>query len=694
MNIIASSHTKTSETFLDYQRAWSNKATELSTWAKKNLIIRRDCYGRYYTKDGGVHQMCQKEYFTDQLLNLHFSLQRTFGSYAIQPGTNLVKWCAYDLDNHTHDDDVVYANKTFVHRILIKSLHFGLQPLAEDCGDGSWHVWYLWNEAIPARTARQFLYWLKDDITGDCEVFPKQDTITNYGNFLRMPGKHSKDERTSSFVDASKRYAKGEESVEYLLSFKSQSPSLIPEEAHQFIIPKKILTNTQDVQGKEIILGENWMESFEGDFRTLRVKDLFEAHNLLVSEDDEKYTIICPWVDDHTTGNDGTCIFHKKGYFPAFSCLHGHCEGRTFKDICAYFGRDEIDKYCEKHFTAAILKSQVKSQVLIEELEPELPKEETELPKPDTKKRLKPWTLTEMWAYKSKSRILIPDMMISGTHTLFSGREKKGKTHWLTNFISDLLANGLVCGHSVDPLPILYLDWEMGIDLFKGYYLQGFPGVDDPLFTNADSNFNYYSRDGGLLPSHLTTELLDEIIKEWKQPGIIINDTVRASFQGDKNVSKEPGWENQASTVGSVLRPITDWCHLSGWNLVSVHHHNKQGNYSGSTEFGASVDATWDFCQYDSDESNRILKVIGRGVSSSIKFHFEDGRYYLSQDKDEIEPWIITQYTDSAERPSFNKLKEWAIKDHAEKKVKFGWHAMHKVHKKMVKENRLPGSVP
>ena len=297
------------------------------------------------------------------------------------------------------------------------------------------------------------------------------------------------------------------------------------------------------------------------------------------------------------------------------------------------------------------------------------------------------WTLTDLWNYKSKRKPLIPNLLISGTHTLFSAREKKGKTHWLTNFISDWITLGMVCEHSVEPIPMIYLDFEMGIDMFKGFYMDAFPTLDNPSFSSAESNFVYRSHDDGLLPQSLTIKFLEEVAAQWNRPGMIFIDTVRGAFSADP-LAKDAGWENNASIIGHMLRPITSWCHLSGWNCVSVHHHNKQGSYSGSTEFGASVDATWDFHAYEESDA-RVLKVMGRGVSSTLHFDFTEGRYaYTSQAKKrEVENWIAEKYGN--EGMSLNALKQIHKQERDSNVIQFGVNKLQDVHKTMEIEKAI-----
>jgi hypothetical protein len=75
------------------------------------------------------------------------------------------------------------------------------------------------------------------------------------------------------------------------------------------------------------------------------VADLLHAQGRVLDVDrDGALAIACPWVEEHTTGEDGdgsTVWFpagsngHAKGHF---KCLHGHCEGRSDGDFFAAVG--------------------------------------------------------------------------------------------------------------------------------------------------------------------------------------------------------------------------------------------------------------------------------------------------------------------------------------------------------------------
>ena len=81
---------------------------------------------------------------------------------------------------------------------------------------------------------------------------------------------------------------------------------------------------------------------FKGDFKFLDMVKLADVLNLapeLLNAEDSKYAIICPWQSEHTetaqADTSSTVIYQKElgTHWPAFKCLHSHCETREIKDV-------------------------------------------------------------------------------------------------------------------------------------------------------------------------------------------------------------------------------------------------------------------------------------------------------------------------------------------------------------------------
>ena len=95
-----------------------------------------------------------------------------------------------------------------------------------------------------------------------------------------------------------------------------------------------------------------------------------------------------------------------------------------------------------------------------------------------------------------------------------------------------------------------------------------------------------------------------------------------------------PQWEHDHSVIGNLLRPLTSWCHKTGWTLNFIHHTNKAGILSGSTEIMAAVDSVWEFERIKDardakkDTRNIVVRIKGRmPAQDPFYMTFDGGRY-------------------------------------------------------------------
>jgi hypothetical protein len=91
----------------------------------------------------------------------------------------------------------------------------------------------------------------------------------------------------------------------------------------------------------------------QGDYATLDVIGWFLAHGAYVRQiAGNVHGVRCPWSDEHTTPSpiDGgdTVIFEGDGSWPGFHCKHGHCEGRTIRDVLSIW--PDADQFCDRAF--------------------------------------------------------------------------------------------------------------------------------------------------------------------------------------------------------------------------------------------------------------------------------------------------------------------------------------------------------
>jgi len=154
---------------------------------------------------------------TDDIL-LHMQGAETYGIYPIGKD-NAVKLVCFDVDLPKNfaelEEDALVTNKCSllpqVKNICTTSLDVlrdysfdSRGILIEDTGGRGYHVWFFFESPIPAVNARKFAYSILVKAKVQCEVFPKQDEVTEgeYGNLIKLPlGLHKKYNRYSNFID-------------------------------------------------------------------------------------------------------------------------------------------------------------------------------------------------------------------------------------------------------------------------------------------------------------------------------------------------------------------------------------------------------------------------------------------------------------------------------------------------------------
>jgi hypothetical protein len=230
---------------------------ELAAWATQHLVVRRDCYGRYYEKDGQLHEVTEKAKLTDAVLLRHFQADRTddvigLHTTVFQPdaelkagGVCLSRWFCTDIDHHG-EGPAPEGNLTAAlawHAVLEDR---GFHPLLVDSnGRGGYRLYVLFDELILTVHVRQLGRWLIQDwaglgLTEAPEVFPKQDEITppgsengSYGNWLRIPGRHHKRPHWPRVWDG-QGWVEGDEAIDRIINTTGDSPRLIPVEVFEF----------------------------------------------------------------------------------------------------------------------------------------------------------------------------------------------------------------------------------------------------------------------------------------------------------------------------------------------------------------------------------------------------------------------------------------------------------------------------
>jgi hypothetical protein len=342
------------------REAWAEHAPELTKWAYRSLYPRDDTYPWWNVnarnKDGEIEPGWRRKFAElngDDLLR-HFKGQGTIGTYTLGRDNHCL-YVGVDIDAHDGQPADPEANLAYAMRLYERLEGFGARPLLEDSnGKGGFHVWCRFDHRIPGHLARSIVLWLVKDAPPalHVEAFPKQ-AKSPYGNQMRLPGRHHKRDHYSRFWDGSK-WLEGDAACRFLLDWAATAPAVFPEEARQYLPPKpppKPPSPRPEADGEPWDETDgHWVKQFDGDLRTLDVLKLCDDR--LTGEDcGDRYGIVCPWHDEHSTGDGGTCVWvGGDGRYPGFNCLHAHCRDRKLHDLLEFYGKEAVDKCCDRMF--------------------------------------------------------------------------------------------------------------------------------------------------------------------------------------------------------------------------------------------------------------------------------------------------------------------------------------------------------
>ncbi len=276
----------------------------------------------------------------------------------------------WDIDAH---DETADPELNFQYALTkYKQLRgLGLHPLLEDSnGSGGYHVWTIFDTQIHGTNAFSFGRWLVRDLdairakpeeertkneqrlaTLTVEVFPKQQSLEKggFGNQLRLPGKHHKRNHWSRIWEGTK-WLEGRDAAEYILSLPLSSSEKIPSSARSYVPPKPSSPPAAALGATASVTGEEWWKHYSGDLKTLDILTLCEDR-LTGSVSGGAHEIICPWCDEHTTGDGGAFVWEAEDdKWPGFHCHHAHCKDRQLADLLGFYGVEKVDQTCADAF--------------------------------------------------------------------------------------------------------------------------------------------------------------------------------------------------------------------------------------------------------------------------------------------------------------------------------------------------------
>jgi len=208
------------------------------------------------------------------------------------------------------------------------------------------------------------------------------------------------------------------------------------------------------------------------------------------------------------------------------------------------------------------------------------------------------------YAESIKRTYLVDDWLLAGSLTLFAGQQKLGKSTVMFSLVGALLGGDEWLGKfAVKQSPVLYLDFENPADYVWENLVEYLPA--DRL-----EEISYLFKAPKALPPALAGDWLKKISDKHRladQIGLLVVDSGRAAFNG--LFADVPNWENSQGPVRSALEPLQQFARESGWAVIVIHHDNKSGGFSGSSDWEAVPDYIW---RLEKSKDGRKLAMRGR----------------------------------------------------------------------------------
>lgn len=231
---------------------WHARAESLARWAMLRLVNRTDRCGGYFVRDGKTciftapadAKDAKLGYLSHTKLLQHYRAVDTRQIVGVHSygADKFGKWVNIDIDNHDGAKEGKgdpLANERYAVHIARKVAALGLcHLLYESNGKGGFHLWVLFDGAVPAAVLRSLGNWLVSDsaewgFEKPPEVFPKSDGDTEWGNWVRLPGRHHTRDVWPRVWNGAE-WVRDEVAVEYVLALAGSDPDLIPSEATVF----------------------------------------------------------------------------------------------------------------------------------------------------------------------------------------------------------------------------------------------------------------------------------------------------------------------------------------------------------------------------------------------------------------------------------------------------------------------------
>ncbi|MEM8735851.1 MAG: hypothetical protein AAGG44_16600 [Planctomycetota bacterium] len=223
---------------------WRERAPELAAWTMRKLVNRTDVWGRYVAKKYRDKTMNQaitapfrdergKVFLNEASLEKHFKTQLVSGVLGLHSASSDLssRWLAIDIDLHDDEELSVTREGNFVaaKHWWGQLVDLGFDPILMDSnGKGGFHILVLFEQPMCTRSVSQFGTNLVKDFARRGqdrapEIFPSKPSWHNYGDWLRIPGRHHTHEHFSRVYaqetwEDQGEWLEGHEAIDRILS--------------------------------------------------------------------------------------------------------------------------------------------------------------------------------------------------------------------------------------------------------------------------------------------------------------------------------------------------------------------------------------------------------------------------------------------------------------------------------------------
>lgn len=234
---------------------------------------------------------------------------------------------------------------------------------------------------------------------------------------------------------------------------------------------------------------------------------------------------------------------------------------------------------------------------------------------------------------------IIEKILRPGWLAVLGGHGKQGKTT-LAIHLLNALSQGLQFINNSVAVPAIHLNFEMGESDLRELVMV--VSLNSSLKTNAKVI--------NQVPTPLNLKWLEELLISQELPGVCVIDSFRAAFMlsGDS--------ENQAGTVGTILRSIQAIARRTKWSIIVIHHFRKSGtgealDLAGSGEWLSAPDVIYTWTCPKPNEPG-ILSITGRVEPS------EPLSIRLTREKIEYLGSVVAQTLESERQKVLEALTE------------------------------------